>query len=265
MNNPLEPGTPVLSGTPMNGCRWMQRGTSSPGWSPDPSRCRRRPRFPGLPQRPIPLDELRDRLLDQRCPRATRDAVWRYLVRRARREGATWMVACVGMALPGLAGTASWLRPATAATAPTSTPPCCPVSSRHWQAWISAIRAWSTGCSGPHAALDSRRWKSRWTPRCPRSRRSSPAGRGRPTGIRIWFWLAPWETGCLTPTEADLISATRLGDESVTAWARGHNQSVHAVAKARERAEHRLADYLADPPGLAMADRSPTTRSLTPP
>ena len=65
--------------------------------------------FPGLPRRLVPLDELRDRLLQRRCPRRTRDAVWTYLVGRSRAEGATWTVACVGMALPALAASARWL------------------------------------------------------------------------------------------------------------------------------------------------------------
>src|SRR5256885_8385179 len=66
-------------------------------------------RFPGLPRRPVPLDELRDRLLQRYCPRRTRDAVWAHLVRRSRAEGASWTVACVGMALPALASSARWL------------------------------------------------------------------------------------------------------------------------------------------------------------
>jgi hypothetical protein len=46
--------------------------------------------FPGLPNRAVPLDELRDRMLRRRCLGRTLDAVWVHLVKRSRSEGATW-------------------------------------------------------------------------------------------------------------------------------------------------------------------------------
>ena len=51
----------------------------------------------------VRLDELRDRLHDRRCPAATRDAMWAFLVHRARIEAGVWTIACVGCALPALA------------------------------------------------------------------------------------------------------------------------------------------------------------------
>lgn len=45
--------------------------------------------FPGLPDRHIPLDEIRDLLLTRSCPQTTRDAVWARLVELAREQGAT--------------------------------------------------------------------------------------------------------------------------------------------------------------------------------
>jgi len=57
---------------------------------------------PGLPRRILPLDELKSILIDDATPRATRDAVWRDLVTRARRDGPAWVVAAVGLAMPGL-------------------------------------------------------------------------------------------------------------------------------------------------------------------
>jgi hypothetical protein len=58
--------------------------------------------FDGLPDRIIPLDELRRLLLSATVSSAVRDAVWRELVIRARRDGPAWRVACVGTAMPGL-------------------------------------------------------------------------------------------------------------------------------------------------------------------
>lgn len=56
----------------------------------------------GLPQTILPLDELKKVLIADATPRTVRDAVWRELVVRARRDGPAWVVATVGIALPGL-------------------------------------------------------------------------------------------------------------------------------------------------------------------
>ncbi len=58
--------------------------------------------FPGLPNKILPLDELKRLLIDDATPRTVRDAVWRELVVRARRDGPAWVVAAVGIAMPGL-------------------------------------------------------------------------------------------------------------------------------------------------------------------
>ncbi|WP_433304248.1 hypothetical protein ACQP2F_14430 [Actinoplanes sp. CA-030573] len=56
----------------------------------------------GLPDRDLPLDELKLLLLDDATSRAVRDQVWRELVLRARRDGPAWVIAAAGLALPGL-------------------------------------------------------------------------------------------------------------------------------------------------------------------
>ena len=58
--------------------------------------------FPGLPNRILPLDELKKLLIDDATPRSVRDVVWRELVVRARRDGPAWVIAAVGIAMPGL-------------------------------------------------------------------------------------------------------------------------------------------------------------------
>jgi hypothetical protein len=65
--------------------------------------------IPGLPQQIVGLDQLRALLVDgDRLSRRGRarggvpDVVWRELVTRARRDGPAWVVAAVGVALPGL-------------------------------------------------------------------------------------------------------------------------------------------------------------------
>jgi hypothetical protein len=58
----------------------------------------------GLPARVIALDEVRAILLHPSTGQQARDAVWRELVLRARRQGSCWVMGCVGVALPGLKG-----------------------------------------------------------------------------------------------------------------------------------------------------------------
>jgi hypothetical protein len=58
--------------------------------------------FTGLPNRILPLDELKKLLIDDATHRPVRDAVWRELVVRARRDGPAWVIAAVGIAMPGL-------------------------------------------------------------------------------------------------------------------------------------------------------------------
>lgn len=58
--------------------------------------------FPGLPNKILPLDEMKKLLIDDATPRSVRDTVWRELVIRARRDGPAWVVAAVGIAMPGL-------------------------------------------------------------------------------------------------------------------------------------------------------------------
>ena len=58
--------------------------------------------FDGLPDRLVALDELKQLLITDAVPYETRDGVWRELITRARRDGPAWIVACVGIALPGI-------------------------------------------------------------------------------------------------------------------------------------------------------------------
>ncbi|MFD5321150.1 hypothetical protein [Streptomyces sp. NPDC127098] len=222
-------------------------------------------RISGLPNRLIPLDELRDRLMHRRCPQTARDAAWAELVRRSRRQGATWTLACVGMALPALTSAAGWL----AARYPdqdvfdvqaevltgylNALPtidverPQLPVRLR-WAAFRAGLAALSGALNAPMPVPPGFRSAA---PRPPWGHPDLVLGRAVREGV-------------LTRTEADLIGATRLEDVAVDRWAREHQSSVQSAYKARGRAERRLADYLAkgsgsvdpsDPVAAHVADR----------
>ncbi|MEV6489102.1 hypothetical protein AB0M20_10800, partial [Actinoplanes sp. NPDC051633] len=63
----------------------------------------------GLPAAILPLERLRTLLLSPKTAVAVRDAVWRELVVHARRDGPAWVVAAVGVAMPGLRRVAGML------------------------------------------------------------------------------------------------------------------------------------------------------------
>ena len=56
----------------------------------------------GLPDRLVPLSELRARLLHPSASYRTRDAAMRLLLSRAREDGGAWLVGLAGVLLPGL-------------------------------------------------------------------------------------------------------------------------------------------------------------------
>lgn len=208
--------------------------------------------FPGLPDRHIPLDEVRDRLLARRCPQATRDAVWAHLVLRSRTEGATWTVAAVGVALPALTSVAATLSdrfagdPAdvhaevlrgflTALSTIDLRPPRIMLRLR-WAAYRSGYDALAEALSGP-------------TPVAPGFRSTPPH---TPWGHPDLVLARAVADGVLTQTEAALIGATRLEQVPVADWAAAHQTGEWAVYKTRKRAELRLAAYLRD--GAAQTD-----------
>ncbi|SEP50549.1 hypothetical protein [Amycolatopsis saalfeldensis] len=208
--------------------------------------------FPGLPDRRIPLDEVRDRLLARRCPQATRDAVWAHLVLRSRTEGATWTVVAVGVALPALTSVAATLTnrfagdPAdvhaevlrgflTALSTIDLRPPRIMLRLR-WDAYRSGYQALAEALAGP-------------TPVAPGFRSTPPHA---PWGHPDLVLARAVADGVLTQTEAALIGATRLEEVAVADWAAQHQTGEWAVYKARNRAELRLAEYLRD--GAAETD-----------
>ncbi|MFD9735691.1 hypothetical protein [Umezawaea sp. NPDC059074] len=210
--------------------------------------------FPDLPNRPIPLDELRDRLLTSGCSRTTRDAVWAHLVQRARAEGATWTVAAVGVALPALISAAATLSdrfagdPAdvhsevlrgflTALPIIDLRPPRIVLRLR-WAAYRTGYNALTEALASPTPVAASVR--SAWP--------------YPPSGHPDLVLARAVASGVLTRTEADLIGATRLEGVAVADWAAHHETGEWAVYKTRKRAELRLLAHLRE----EVANEDPT-------
>ncbi|MDT0307216.1 hypothetical protein RM780_09600 [Streptomyces sp. DSM 44917] len=218
--------------------------------------------IPGLPDRELPLDELRDRLLRRCCPQAARDAVWAELVTRARREGATWTLACAGMALPSLASTVSWLAARypgdpfdiqaevlsgflnAVATVDLERPQV--LARLRWAAYRSGLAALSEALDAP-------------TPMPPGYRSAPPTP---PVGHPDLVLARAVREGVLTRTEADLIGTTRLEEIPVSQWAADHQITLQSAYKTRRRAEHRLTDYLRHS-GVAADSADPVADHVT--
>lgn len=210
--------------------------------------------FSGLPNRHIPLDELRDRMLRRSCPRRTRDAVWAHLVRQSREHGAAWTLACAGMALPALAGVARWLTArfpgdvfdlhaevlggflGALATVDVDRPRV--LVRLRWAAYRAGFAALSEALDAP-------------TP-IGRDFRSTPPR--QPWGHPDLVLTRAVRQAVLTRTEADLIGATRLDETPITDWADQHEMSHSAAYKARQRAERRLIAFLREQSTTADPD-----------
>ncbi|WP_285500635.1 hypothetical protein [Actinokineospora sp. NBRC 105648] len=190
------------------------------------------------------MDELRDRLLRRQCTRQTRDAVWAHLVSRSRTEGATWTVACVGMALPALASTARWLAARYRGDR-------ADVHAAVLSGFVEALTTVDLAAPGVMARL---RWTAR---RVGQAALEESLDAPRPTadGFGSTRPRTPWghpdlvlaqavARGVLTRTEADLIGATRLEGVSVAEWAQAHEAKLKSTYSARERAEDRLVEHL---------------------
>ncbi|HEU0086085.1 MAG TPA: hypothetical protein VFQ77_00265 [Pseudonocardiaceae bacterium] len=202
--------------------------------------------FAGLPDRLVPLDELRDLLLRRRCSARTRDALWAHLVLRSRTEGATWTVACVGMALPALAASARWFAAryrgeradAHAAVLAGFLDALASVDLR--APGVLARLRWAAHRAGQAALEES---LDAPTPTLPGFRSAPPHP---PWGHPDLVLAHAVANGVLTTIEAELIGATRLEKVPLADWARTHGAGLKTTYSARRRAEQRLVAYLHD-------------------
>ncbi|MFD4248304.1 hypothetical protein ACFWQL_01020 [Amycolatopsis thermoflava] len=202
--------------------------------------------FAGLPQRRVPLNELRDRLLRRRCPQTVRDAVWAHLVLLARTEGATWTVGAVGVALPALTSIAATLSAKFAGDP----------SDIHAAVLAGFVAELGTiDLRKPRIMLRLRWAAYRAGHSCVREALDAPVPSGH--GFRSALPPPPWghpdfvlaravAEGAISAAEAELIGATRLEGVPLADAAAQRDMSYQAVKKARQRAERRLVAYLLD-------------------
>ena len=200
--------------------------------------------FTGLPDQPVPLDDLRDRLLRPDCPRRLRDAVWRHLILRSRLDGATWTVACVGVALPALAATASWL----AERYPGDR------GDIHAEVLTGFLHGLTTVDPSPPGVFPRLRWTARRAGLAAlHAALDAPVpvltGHGSvppppPAGHPDLVLARAVSAGVLSRLEADLIGATRLDGVRLEQAAAARGRTRAATIKRRYRAERRLVAAL---------------------
>jgi hypothetical protein len=202
--------------------------------------------FPGLPRRRVPLNELRELLLDPGVPMPTVDLVWMHLVARSRDEGGAWTIGCVGMALPALFAIAAEL--------------CARYADDHRDVHAAVL----TGFLSELASINLARPWILWRLRCAALRAGHLFIREaleRPLPTDEDFHSSeptpPWghpdfvlaravAEGAITREEAELIGATRLEDYSLSAAAADAGVNVTALQWVRGKAEARLVAWLSE-------------------
>ncbi|KOX19252.1 hypothetical protein ADK67_33815 [Saccharothrix sp. NRRL B-16348] len=203
--------------------------------------------FAGLPRRRVPLDELRDLLLDPALPMSTVDPVWVHLVARSRDEGGAATVGCVGVALPALFAIAAEL--------------CAPFADDHHDIHAAVL----TGFLSELARADLDRPWVMWRLRCAalraghlfiRDALESPTPSDedfhsgeptRPWGHEDFVLARAVAEGVITGAQAELIGSTRLEPEyTLRQAAADRGVSYKAIEQVRRRAERRLVAWLAD-------------------
>jgi len=196
-------------------------------------------RVDGLPDRPIVVNRLRELLIDDATPRTVRDATWRELVALARGGHPAWVLATVGLSIPGLRRRAGRLafgwHGETAdldaelltgfldrlSTIDLDGPNIC---SRLIDAGARAVRR------ARHSVRDNDviRVQEAWGP---------PP---RPWGHPDWVLTRALTAAVIDPEECLLISATRLDDVPLRVVAERLGVSVDLAASWRRDGERRL-------------------------
>lgn len=197
-----------------------------------------------LPQRPIPLTELRRLLLDRSTDRLDRDAAWRELVHRARLSGPSWTIAAVGMAYPALRRIANRL-----AAGYDGDP--ADVDGEALTGFLAALPTVDTTrrgivrrlCGSAERAgarfLRAEAEKAAWLP-FPQHEATAVMLHARPWGHPDFLIESAVAAQVLTAGQAHLITSTRLDGVPLEALARRLRISRRALLLRRHRAERRL-------------------------
>ncbi|GAA1596642.1 hypothetical protein [Actinoplanes couchii] len=198
----------------------------------------------GLPDRLLRLDELRRLLLGPGLPVELSDAVWRRLAGLARDGGPAWVVGAVGVAVPGLTRMAVRLSAGRSGVVDD-------IDSELLAGFLDALRGddlrrprvwWRLCWAAWRAGLRARKVEDllELPPDVPVGSRSPH----RPYGHPDLVLGRAVSAGVLTADQAELISATRLGDVLIEQIAATEGLPGSALRMRRRRAELKLVAAL---------------------
>jgi hypothetical protein len=193
-----------------------------------------------LPDGPLTLLELRDLLLRPATTPATRDMVWRVLIARARADRSTWLVAAIGMAMPGL-------RREVRSLSLTYRGDIQDLESAMAEGFVRALDRVDLGDS----ALCARLVRAARKAGALHVHQEVNASRGCTSEFESHEPQPPWghpdfglvdavREGVLTQQEAVLIAVTRLEGRPIDDVARFLGERTNTVVVRRKRAEKRL-------------------------
>jgi hypothetical protein len=199
---------------------------------------------PGLPDRTLPLDELRGLLVAGRHGPDTTDPLWRQLAHHARDWGPQWVVGAVGVALPGLTRMAARISRGH----PRHTDD---VDSEVLAGFLDALRSapldpprlwlrlcWAAWRAGVRAVRGDQ--ADELPPDLPTGSRTPTRPYGHPDLILGRAAAA----GIITGAQAELIGATRLGGVLIEQLAAEAGVSAPVLRMRRRRAERRLVSAM---------------------
>jgi hypothetical protein len=201
----------------------------------------------GLPDRPIPLDELRSMLLHPSIGFATRDTALTWLVGRAQTEGGAWLVGLAGVLLPGIGRRVYPLCRAFPRLAHD-------LEAEALAGLVQAVRAWRCGEDRVATRLV---WAAARAAHRLASRERAVGEREVSVGLDL---EAPARlathgelildravrAGVVSPLDAELIAATRVEEVPLRLLAGRWGAGYEALRKRRQRAEAALVGWLRD-------------------
>jgi DNA-directed RNA polymerase specialized sigma24 family protein len=200
---------------------------------------------PDLPQRSVPLDELRQLLLHGQLSYAAKDRSLGLVASRAQSGDGLWMVGLAGLLMPGLKRVARRLRRAPGVEAAEVGPEVViallesisrvdPAGDR-----IAARLCWEVYRRAARA-LGVRR-RTAWEPVWPTDR---PPGSAVSSTNPEQVIARAVRAGAITVDDAELIARTRLESQRITDLAASLGLPAARLQKRRARAEARLTDML---------------------
>jgi len=204
----------------------------------------------GLPDRPVPLDELRVLLLHPSTSARARNQVWAELVCRARAGDPAWTVGLAGIAMPGL-------RRAVGSLAAAWRGDPADLQAEVLTGFLAAVRAldpddldqvplasrlcWAAWRAGQEMALADAGWSARR-----RHLAEWRDGPELPWGHPDFVLAAAVREGILTRGQAALIGRNRLEGVPLSQIAAETGISHSALCNRRKKAEKAITDAIAN-------------------